>query len=249
LTANFCSSFGNLSISKQNRHIIAILEFIETYIEKYIFVYKEEYSDIEIETGITQELCSYFESKINEHPFYFHHEDRTNPVSGQSPTVDFSAKTRVPFGKFRSRQTIFSIEAKRLPTPGSGREKEYVIGHTNSKDKYITYGGIERFKKGIHGKRLSHSAILGYIQKEDFQYWFKQVNTWINELIIDDKQEIEWNQNDKLIRLSLNSRTAKFQSVNKRENDSITIFHYWLNLVNDIMDDDLINNAHIIIVE
>jgi len=245
LTANFLSSFGKLSIPKHNRHIIAILEFIEEHIEKFIFVYREEYFDIEIETGITQELCSYFESKINEHPFYFHHEDRTNPVSGQSPTVDFSAKTRIPFGKFRSRQTIFSIEAKRLPTPGSKREKEYVVGYWNVKGKYVCSGGIERFKKRIHGKGLSHSAILGYIQKEDFEYWHNQINIWIEELIHDSSQEIEWTNNDKLNELSINTNIAKFKSVNKRADNSIFIFHYWLNLVND----ELINNAHIIIVE
>jgi len=249
LIKNFSSSIGELSVPQHNRHIIAILEFIETYINAFIFIYREEYSNIKNETGITHELCSYFQSKINEHPFYFHHEDRTNPESGQSPTVDFGVKTRVPFGKFKPRQTIFSIEAKRLPTPGSRREKEYVIGHVNSKDKYITCGGIERFKKEVHGEGLTHSAIFAYLLKEDFEYWFKQVNEWITELIKDDSQEIEWNESDKLTTKYFKSKSAKLISINKRKHDSIFLYHYWLNLVNNISNDNLINNAHIIIVE
>jgi len=245
LTKNFPSSIGELSVQKRNRHISAIISFIESYLDDFIIIYYDEYSKITNETGITHELCSFFESKINEHPFYFHHEDKTIPGSGHSPSVDFGVKTREPYGKFKPRQTIFNIEAKRLPTPGSGREKEYVIGHTNSKDKYITCGGIERFKKGIHGKRLSHSAILGYIQKEDFQYWFKQVNTWIDELTQDDQQEIEWNENDKLIKISFNAKYAKLVSNNKRTNDSIVLYHFWLNLA----ENDTINGRLIIVCE
>ena len=233
---NFPESIGELSIPKQNRHIGAIITFIEFYLDDFIVIYFAEYSNIENETGITHELCSFFESKINEHPFYFHHEDRTNPDSGQSPSVDFGVKTREPFGKFKSRQTIFSIEAKRLPTPGSGREKEYV--HSPSGKS----GGIERFKKEIHGEGLTHSAIFGYVQKENFEYWNKQVNVWIDELIQDKSQQIEWNEKDKLLKISFNLWTAKLISNNRRKNDSIVLYHYWLNLI----DNQLINNIRII---
>ena len=225
MTKNFPSSIGELSVQKQNRHISAIISFIESYLDDFIVIYYHEYSNITNETGITHELCSFFESKINEHPFFFHHEDKAIPGSGHSPSVDFGVKTREPFGKFKPRQTIFSIEANRLPIPGTNREKEYVVSKSGKS------GGIERFKKGIHGERLTHSAMFGYVQKENFEYWYKQVNIWINELIQDNSQEIRWNEKDKLSKTSFNAKYARLVSNNKRIDDSIVLYHFWLNLI------------------
>ena len=39
------------------------------------------------------------------------------------------------------------MEGKRLPTPGSGREREYVASATGEKPG----GGVQRFKLGLHG--------------------------------------------------------------------------------------------------
>ncbi|NQV17364.1 MAG: hypothetical protein HQ534_02305 [Armatimonadetes bacterium] len=224
MTENFLDSIGELSVQKRNRHISAIITFIESYLDDFIIIYYDEYSNITNETGITHELCSFFESKINEHPFYFHHEDRAIPDSGQSPSVDFGVKTREPFGEFKNRQTVFSIEAKRLPTLGSGREKEYVLSPTGKS------GGIERFKKGIHGSGLKYSAIIGYVQKNDFSFWFSKINYWIDELIKDESQNIEWTEEDKLTKIYFEQKKAKLISKNKQRKDYIFLYHFWIDL-------------------
>lgn len=229
---NYPESVGGLSIPKRNRHIRAIIAFIESYLDDFIVIYFDQYSNITNETGITQELCSFFQSKINEHPFYFHHEDRTIPGSGKSPSVDFSVKTREPFGEFKNRQTVFCLEAKRLPTLGFRREKEYVIGHLDSNGRYKSCGGVERFKKQIHGNELSHSAIIGYVQKYDFKYWFIKINAWVDELICSKDQEIEWRREDKLQKVDFAESTAKLISTSKRKSDQIILYHYWINLSN-----------------
>ena len=77
---------------------------------------------------------------------------------------------------------FFKIEVKRLTNLGVARQKEYVIGRMG-KEKYKESGGIERFKKGIHGSKLKFAGMIGYIQKEDFDYWFAEVNSWISDLI------------------------------------------------------------------
>ena len=182
-------SIGSIEGIEPFAHIYALLGFIENHLEDFVILYRQKYTDIFNEIGITQKLEMYFNPflKVELSTFNLTKEYIENTSTGQSPHCDLG------FYLDGEDTAIFCIEAKRLPTPGSGREKEYV--HSPSGKS----GGIERFKKEIHGKGLSHSAIFGYIQKEDFEYWFKQVNTWIDELIQDDSQEIDWNENDLLV--------------------------------------------------
>lgn len=56
---------------------------------------------------------------------------------------------------------FYTLEAKRLPTPGTGREREYVVGHGSKQS-----GGIERFKENLHGDRMLYSGIIAYIQED-----------------------------------------------------------------------------------
>lgn len=223
------SSIGTIEGLQPSAHVFSILSFLDNHLSGFVTKYSLEYSNISNEKGITQKLEMYLNPflKIELSTFNLTKEYVENSANGQSPQSDLG------FYLDGEDKAIFCIEAKRLPTPGSGREKEYVFS-TSGKS-----GGIERFKKEIHGEGLSHSAIIGYIQKNDFDYWFNQVNCWIDEILQDKQQEIEWNQNDKLITLSKNKKIAKFQSVNKRKNNSITLFHYWLNLVSNV------NNSYI----
>ncbi|MCP4459659.1 MAG: hypothetical protein GY816_16780 [Cytophagales bacterium] len=97
-------------------------------------------------------------------------------------------------------------------------------------------GGIERFKKGIHGKHLKYAAIIGYVQKEDFDYWFLQINDWIEELILSSPDY--WQAEDKLIKQAgqASKQLAKFESNNikipaKTHIEKIRLFHFWISLV------------------
>lgn len=57
-----------------------------------------------------------------------------------------------------SSTSLFSVECKRLPSPVTTREKEYVIGKSEN-------GGIERYKTQKHGKGLSECGLIGFIEK------------------------------------------------------------------------------------
>lgn len=213
--------------------ITAVVEFIEAHFLDFSEKIKGEITANE--KSLTDKLCKYFNRKAGSYPFYFQHENVEDPSTGKSPQTDMGILSREEkisvgdrsYGEFDS---FFSIEAKRLPTPGQKREKEYVIGIDKPN------GGIERFKRGIHGKNLKYAAIIGYVQKEDFDFWFLQINDWIEELV--QSSNGEWLIEDKLRMPAGNicQQLAKFESDNIRtpvqeESEKIRLFHFWVNLI------------------
>jgi hypothetical protein len=97
-----------------------------------------------------------------------------------------------------SSKPIFMIEAKRLPSSDDG--KQYVVGRTGRAD------GIERFKCEQEGFILdkSHSAIVAYVQRHTFIYWFDRINRWLTELITDNQNyaDFDWEESDKLVAIT-----------------------------------------------
>ncbi len=159
-----------------------------------------------------------------------------NPEHGNSPQVDIGTITKSEQGivieskSYSKNESFFSLEAKRLGKLEKKRSKEYLIGRFEN-DKYMNSGGVERFKQGIHGNNLKYSAIIGYVQKYDFSHWYNQINSWIDDLIQKQiKSPVNWTLNDKLSQVYSESSTAKFTSVNSRQNDSVTLFHLWIKL-------------------
>ncbi len=121
----------------------------------------------------------------------------------------------------RDHKPAFVMEAKRLPTPTSTREKEYVVGKTAMGNPN---GGIERFKLGKHGAGHSHCGMLAFIEKEEYQYWLKNVNYWIAELYP------VWFESE-LLELQKNySHYSHFKSKAKREKDEVNLDHFWIKI-------------------
>jgi len=77
---------------------------------------------------------------------------------------------------YNKYQMLFPIECKRLPTPETRDEREYVV----TEERIL--GGIQRFKMGFHGADHAFAAMIGYVQKESFPHWLKQINGWIGDL-------------------------------------------------------------------
>ncbi len=212
--------------------IKSVVEFIEIYFSEFAEKVKGKIDTSE--KSLTDKLCKYLNRNASSYPFYFQHENVENSESGNSPQTDIGTLSVSEhlivgdrsYGEFDS---FFSMEAKRLPTPGQYREKEYVIGHNKP------CGGIERFKKEIHGKNLRFAAIIGYVQQEDANHWFLKINEWISELIVTSPNE--WNEKEKLVLKSKeNNRVSKLFSKNllltSGEEDSfINLFHFWINLI------------------
>ncbi|MEQ6122034.1 hypothetical protein [Reichenbachiella sp. MALMAid0571] len=238
MLADRIENIGNGELSEGveiDASIKAVIEFIETHFSGFSEKVKGEITASE--KAITDKLCKYFNRVAGSYPFYFHHENVEDHSSGISPQIDIGTLSReeqitVGDRNYDEFDSFFSIEAKRLPTPGQNREKEYVIGH----DKPT--GGIERFKKGIHGKGLRYAAIIGYVQKEDFDFWFLQINDWIEELV--KSSNGDWLTQDKLRKFvgHTGEQLVKFESDHIRidlepEIEKIKLLHFWINLVSD----------------
>ena len=226
-------SIGNIEDLSENQHISEVVDFIESNLNEFISEYKKKYSHTKIEKGLNQELSSFFNCIVNNEPFYFQPENMEDTTRGDSPTIDIGVKTKeenivIGIYSYSKRETFFSFEAKRLGLTGK-REKEYLIGHFKN-GKYKDCGGIERFKKGIHGSGFKYSAIIGYVQKNDFSFWFSKINYWIDELIKDESQNIEWTKEDKLTKIYFKKKKAKLISNNKRRKDYIFLYHFWIDL-------------------
>lgn len=127
-----------------------------------------------------------------------------------------------------SLKAFFVIEAKRLPPANT---KDYVQGKT---------GGIERFKKGYHGHGLFVSAMLGYVQKNGFEYWHSQVNSWIDHLAPHENlnpnsnDAVTWCEKDRLRKVESSEDMGLYASTHSRpDQKSISLYHFWLNMVNN----------------
>ena len=122
--------------------IKSVIEFIEIRFSEFAKKVKGEINSSE--KSLTDKLCKYLNRRASAYPFYFQHENVENHLSGNSRQTDIGTLSESEqlivgdrsYGEFDS---FFSMEAKRLPTPGQNREKEYVIGHEKP------CGGIERY--------------------------------------------------------------------------------------------------------
>ena len=180
----------------------------------------------EHETGLTQTLVTELESRVGYRPYFFQQEHLENVRSGKSPRVDIAVQARgdhpvVVSGVLGNGDRFFSLEAKRLPTPGTGREREYVAG---------TRGAIERYKLGLHGRGLRCVGIIGYVQNRTFSFWRDAVNGWVDELQADSASRSKWDEYDKLQMEYSTLRLAQLRSASLRQSDDVrvTIRHLWV---------------------
>ncbi len=223
---------GNLIIDEPDASILAVIKFVEKHLIDFSQRYKN--SNIKNEKGLTQKLVILLNRYVNDKTlFFFHVEYMENAERGRSAQVDIGTITRkesitIDTLTYSNDESFFSFEAKRLGDLEKKREKEYLIGRVE-KEKYLNTGGVERFKQRIHGKNLKYGGIIGYVQKYDFDYWHNLINLWIENLIQKTIiSKVCWTDYDKLKKEYIETLTAKFISLNSRDNDFITLFHLWV---------------------
>ena len=135
-------------------------------------------------------------------------------IKGINPTMDI--RIYLPY----QPKHIFDIEAKRLYDKNV---KTYVVGRT---------GGIERFKRNSHGQGLHQSAILGYIEIENFNFWHDKINTWLKEESA-KTSDLNWIDEELLKDLTIvaDNLTESISLHGRLDDAPITLIHLWVDLV------------------
>jgi hypothetical protein len=169
------------------------------------------------EEELTQEFVALLRREINglQYPFLVGQEykDIYNNSKGRTDFYFY------PIEEGKSTQSVFSGEAKRLPSPPPlEREQEYVIGNDKN-------GGIERFKIEKHGKGLKESCVLGFVEKEGFQFWSSKINSWIIALA---QKNSDWNNSEILNMVQEKAQYYISTSSVLRVNDPILLNHFWI---------------------
>jgi hypothetical protein len=221
----------------KNTYVNEVILFIENKISNFppflknSSVLQNLSKTIEGEDLITENLCDFFTVHEKNYVYQFEKQDNyffqfRNQSKGERHRSNdcgvILANTKGSLGK------ILVIEAKRLPTPGTSREKEYIEGNL---------GGIERFKKEVHSQEIpcNLAIMIGYIQGENSNHWHKKVNEWITEQVQKSSNpDISWLDEDKLIldkNFTSNKTITKYNSLHSRiKLEKIKLNHYWIDL-------------------
>ena len=188
--------------------VISLLNFLEKYLPEF-----SENISIQRNTDeriINQKLLRFFVSQSI--LFYFIPENLDESGQNKSkPDISVYEKDLDENGLGvydDNKKRFFDIECKRLYNPNT---REYVYGKT---------GGIQRFKENKHGVDLPYSAMIGYVETNDFNFWHEKVNSWI----LDKNEHLTIIENQKI---------AKFESEHPRissQNNSITLKHFWVQM-------------------
>lgn len=180
---------------------------------------KEE-NENTLNNNLSKFLSSY--ARAEEKIFLFNHEEK----QGDGRQVDISCFVYHQEDPSNVDDIITVFECKRLPAPAKDREKEYVTGF----DK--TTGGIQRFKLNCHGQKHNVSCIIGYIQKNNSDFFYKAINNWIEKLENQkDSNGLTWSKKECLSFVSKNNKTSRYKSNHgRREKEDIILHHLWIDI-------------------
>lgn len=184
------------------------------------------------ERELNSQLCKYLNVAARKTSFamvHFHHEE----PQGSQHSADISANP-LDAGWIEGRQytkydPVLVLEGKRLPTPGSGREREYIASTPDD----TPMGGVQRFKLGLHGAEVSIAGMIGYIQEGTCGYWFDEVNRWIDELA--SSAESHWSSKDQLRSFAPDpgTRVSRSESEHSRTSSvssKVRLTHLWVEM-------------------
>ncbi len=186
-----------------NGKVISLLNFLDINLPE--FPKKMKIKRNTDERIINQKLYRFIRSKSS--IFYFI-SDNLDETGMNKSQPDFGVYEKIEVVDYNQKR-FFDIECKRLYD--TTKSKQYVTGKT---------GGIQRFKENKHGEGLPCSAMIGYVEIEDFYFWQNKINSWIS-----DKEEC--------LEEIIIQDIAKYKSTHKRidpSKPSIELLHFWLNI-------------------
>ncbi len=223
----------NFSGIEKHTSIKKVFDFIERCLPEF----KIKYSTRRPEDGLTQELVYILDKESRKVlPLYaFDAEHMEDTTKGNSRRDDIGIRAiegiTIQTEYYPYNKPFIVIEAKRLDCKiTKERKKEYVVGRYDKK-KYIDSGGIERFKKEIHGKGLVYVGMIGYMQTDNFSSWFTKINSWIEEEIkAPTSDNLIWEEKEKLILDKENQLFSTYLSEHKCKIKDISMYHIWIDL-------------------
>ncbi len=210
------------NFSRYNKEVSpeTVIHFLNDYLPN--FNLKEfDYIEGDREGLINSEIWKYLQSIASMNGYRFIIEPKPENRKNKNE-VDFAVHTYSD--EIKNSKIFYTIEAKRLPAR-KGHEKEYVCGEL---------GGIERFKRNKHGidkngKLLPSNAMIAYIEKYDFEYWYHQINEWIIEQA-NISADLKWTKYETLEKISFD-KIATLQSTHLRiNNENVMLNHFWIYL-------------------
>ncbi|WP_396151892.1 hypothetical protein [Flavobacterium sp.] len=171
------------------------------------------------ENDLTQEYTKQAQVliRIKDYPFNIEgqYQDVYNLSKGFSDFFFYPNEQNVELS------SIYSVESKRLPSPETSREKEYVIGEKNN-------GGIERYKSEKHGKELLQCGLIGFVEEKDFKHWHTTINGWVTDLAKNSKTD--WKIDELLSETRSNIDYCILQSIAHRQTDHVSLTHLWVSI-------------------
>lgn len=182
------------------------------------------------EDGLNSLLALFVSKKARQNnlPFIVLHQSMEDLTRGDSPKPDIGIHLDTD-DEAEPPPRITAFEGKRLTTQlEAKRRREYVVGHEKN-GKYIK-GGIERFKCSIHGGKLTHAGMIGYVQDETPDHWRDHVNGWILELS-SQQSDPAWSEKEQLTLNTTSGRVAECSSAVFRKTEELHLTHLWINLV------------------
>ena len=183
------------------------------------------------ENGLNSRLGRFITSVSiqNSLDFFAERETMEDETKGNSPAVDIGIYLNIQDLPI-DPPLITVFEGKRLSKDiPKIRRREYVIGHEKD-GKHIKCGGIERFKLGIHGKKLNSAGMIGYLQTGAPESWETEINTWIRELA-EEQHNIQWAEDELLTRQDSHGHVTEYVSIVNRADNELYLTHLWIDLI------------------
>ena len=216
---------GNRPKEFKNTKIGTSPEIVINFIEKHLQFFipdTTEYENKDREVLLNFYLNNFFNSKVRENdlPFNF---------STECPKKQSSHSEDICVLVINNNNPFLTIECKRLPSPQKIREKEYLHGK---------HGGIERFRLNKHGidlygRLIDINVMIGYVENLTFDFWLNEINNWINELSILEKDNLNWSKNDHLFKLKSNKIFKSESSHLRISNKYVNLIHFWIKIPTD----------------
>lgn len=221
------SGIGTLLGPPQHAQFDIVVEFLKTHLPQFAETMLG--ANIANEKGLNGRLSRFITNAAAQEIFFADAEPMEDETRGNSAAADIGIFLKVEdTGIDPPLITVF--EGKRLNSKlPSKRHREYVIGHKEN-GKHVQCGGIERFKFAIHGGKLNHAGMIGYIQDETPDSWIEKVNNWICDLC-DQPSNPAWSELEKLTPQKVGGRVAKYSSVVNRVDSEMYLTHLWVDLV------------------